>query len=144
MLKMTKCGARRSLPLSFLLIRSSENNLKTPSLQSFLVHEHSTRRIQSEGAKSAVLPVMIVEDYQQTGRTEVSQITSFPVSEAYTKLPEVTQIVSIGKLSLQSSVCLLISPTEMSVVLFCQSICAHGDIEKPIICYHLIHAYNGV
>lgn len=59
------------------------------------------------------------------------------------KLPKASQIVSIGKLSLQLSVSLLISPTEMSVVPFCQSICAHGGIEKPIICYHLIHAYNG-
>lgn len=77
-------------------------------------------------------------------RDKFPQMTWFPASEAYVELPQVSQIVSIGKLSLQSSVSLLISPAEISVVPSCQSICAQGGIGKPIICYYLIHACNGV
>lgn len=59
-------------------------------------------------------------------------------------LPKVSQIVSIGKLSLQSSVPLLYLPyRNVCCSLPCQSICAHGGTEKPIICYHLICACNG-
>lgn len=129
---------------AFLLIRSSTNSLKAPRFSSFYLYantQHVESRMKVQNLQ--FLPTMIVEDYPQTKKSEVSQIISFPVSEAYMKLPKASQIVSIGKLSLQLSVSLLISPTEMSVVPFCQSICAHSGIEKPIICYHLIHAYNG-
>ena len=155
MLKMTKCSSKGMEPLSpaptlsffFFSSGAAWKVFKTLRFSPFaLVQEHTTWRwIYNEGAKSAVLPIMIEEDYQHTERREAAQIISFfPASEASSKLPQVSQIVSIGKLSLQSSVALLISPTEMSVVPCCQSICAHGGIEKPIICYYLSRACNGV
>lgn len=96
-----KCGCSLSLLLtlsqSVFSLGAAWTILKPFS--SALAHQHTTWWIQNEGA---VLSVMIVEDYQQAERREVSQITSFLSSEAYSKLPHVSQIVSIGKLSLQS------------------------------------------
>lgn len=74
MLKITICSSRQMEPLTpalalyvFPLIRSSVNNLKTLHFSPFhLYTQHTTWWIQNEGAKSAVLSVMMVEDYKRS------------------------------------------------------------------------------
>lgn len=133
----------------FVLIRSRRNNLKAPPPFFFFLFHINTQHDGAESAESAVL-FWFFFFYRwwlrkiTSKQREVLQINFSPASEEYGKLkcPELFQSGS----GLRNRVFLCLSPQQIFCCscFCCQSICAHGGAEKPIICFHLIRARNGV
>lgn len=86
-------------------------------------------------------PLAIVEDYRQTQRHFTNQF--FRSLRGICENQSALNYFNRGA-AFAVECCSAYLPARYSVVPICQSICAHGGIEKPIICSHLIHACNSV
>lgn len=84
-------------------------------------------------------PLAIAEDYRQTQRHFTNQF--LPSLRGICENQSALNYFNRGA-AFAIECCSAYLPAGYSVVPVCQSICAHGGIEKPIICFHLIHACN--
>lgn len=134
---------------AFVLVGSRRNNLKPPHHPPSPQHTYTRTQThffsintQPDGAGVQNLqfyPLAIAEDYRQTRRHFTNQF--LPSLRGICGNQSALNYFNRGA-AFAIECCSSYLPAGYSVVPVCQSICAHGGIEKPIICFHLIHACN--
>nr|CBN80717.1 U1 small nuclear ribonucleoprotein C [Dicentrarchus labrax] len=112
--------------------------LRIPFAVTFRRHEAADGRTHADDARTTTHDASpsTDDDASQAGHDATRQIRASGFS------PFFVAATNRHCLLVQNAAARLL--TEMSVVPFCQSICPHGGIEKPIICYYLIRACNAV